>query len=76
MTTRVLHVYIVGDNNFTIIDDAGNLADRLCWDEMVGSIAESTHPLVGLNRARYMMTPTEWEWRRDRWRIRAINEIR
>ncbi len=48
----------VGPNDFTIrIGD--RYADKLTWDEMLGQIAELTHPRV--DRGRYqMLTAEEW----------------
>jgi hypothetical protein len=78
VTTRAFHVYIVDTNSFTVVDDEGNIADRLCWDEMLGCIAEATHPAIRPTRKpRYMHSPDEWLWQFIRWRRQpAINEIR
>jgi hypothetical protein len=59
------------------IDDSGQIdvreGDRYCnglgWDEMLGTIAELTHPRIG--SARYAMrTAEEWEAWRERITVR------
>lgn len=49
---RAITIYCIGGNNFTV-QEGEALCDRLCWDEMLGTIAELTHPRIG--QARYRM---------------------
>ncbi|HOW49896.1 MAG TPA: hypothetical protein PLB26_19820 [Rubrivivax sp.] len=57
--TRCITIYFVNGNDFTV-QEGEALCDRLCWDEMLGTIAELTHPAIG--KARYrMQTPEERE---------------
>ncbi|MFM0101958.1 hypothetical protein PQR01_00220 [Paraburkholderia rhynchosiae] len=55
---RAVTIEIDDGNNFTV-REGERFADGLCWDEMLGTIAELTHPKIG--DARYAMrTATEW----------------
>ncbi|MDE3038746.1 MAG: hypothetical protein KGJ21_09905 [Pseudomonadota bacterium] len=54
------------EDNFTITEDDHN-SGPLGWDEMLGSIAELTHPKIGVMRYA-MRTDEEWSaWREGVW---------
>jgi hypothetical protein len=54
----------IDDGKIEVLED-GKSSGQLAWDEMLGQIAELTHPSLGL--ARYpMLTPEGWEQRRKR----------
>jgi len=61
---RTITIEIRGGNNFTV-REGDRYVDRLGWDEMLGTVAELTHPRIG--QARYRMrTATEHREERDR----------
>ncbi len=67
---RVITISVVGagsSSDYTV-SEAGRSCDGLCWDEMLGTVAELTHPKIG--QAHYRMTTeaerTEREERRAR----------
>lgn len=65
---RIITIVAAADNHFTI-HEGERYCPGLCWDEMLGSIAELTHPAIG--GARYRMeTPDEHAARRDRYRTK------
>jgi hypothetical protein len=43
-------IEVFGDNNF-VVCHKGSVIGPLTWDEMLGAIAEITHPRIG--RSRY-----------------------
>jgi hypothetical protein len=50
-------------NDFTV-REGSRYQEGLCWDEMLGSIAELTHPKIG--ECRYdLLTTEEWKARRE-----------
>lgn len=51
--TRTITIVCRGPNDFDVFEGEA-FTDRLCWDEMLGQIAELTHPAIG--KARYGMT--------------------
>lgn len=53
---RSITIYCVGGNDYTV-QEGEAICDRLCWDEMLGTIAELTHPSIG--KARYRMQTAE-----------------
>lgn len=53
---RVIAIEIHGGNDFTV-RELDRSCDRLCWDEMLGTIGELTHPRIG--NARYRMMTRE-----------------
>ena len=53
-----IEIEIVESNDFTV-RQGDRYCDRLTWDEMLGSIAELTHPRIGECRYR-MLTAEEW----------------
>ena len=54
---RTITISVFAPNDFTIAEGERS-CDRLCWDEMLGTVAEITHPKIGEARYR-MMTPAE-----------------
>lgn len=54
---RTITIVCVGPNSYTVMEGE-RYCDRLCWDEMLGTIAELTHPRIGDARYR-MQTPDE-----------------
>jgi hypothetical protein len=62
---RQITICIDDKNDFTV-HEGDRFADGLCWDEMLGTIAELTHPHIG--SARYAMR-TEAEWAEYRARV-------
>ncbi len=64
MATRTITI-VVHDGNHFDVHEGERYCDRLCWDEMLGTIAELTHPRIG--EARYRMsTPEERQKHRER----------
>ncbi len=70
---RTITIEIDDDNMFTI-READRSCPHLCWDEMLGSIAELTHPRIGNMRYR-MLTDEEHAAERARHETRMA-EIR
>lgn len=56
----------IADNGDIDVREGDRYCDGLCWDEMLGTIAELTHPRIG--SARYAMR-TEAEWAEYRARV-------
>lgn len=54
--TRTITIYCISGSDYTV-QEGETLCDRLCWDEMLGTIAELTHPAIG--KARYRMETAE-----------------
>ena len=52
MMTRTITIICREGNDFDV-QEGERIAPKLCWDEMLGTIAELTHPSI--NRARYRM---------------------
>lgn len=63
---RVVAIEIHGPNDFTV-RELERYQDHLCWDEMLGTIAELTHPKIGQARYR-MQTREEHVAQEARWR--------
>ncbi|GJH31407.1 hypothetical protein CBA19CS91_01640 [Paraburkholderia hospita] len=61
---RVIAIEIHGPNTFTIreIDRA---CEGLCWDEMLGTVAELTHPRIGDARYRMMTREERAAWEKS-----------
>jgi hypothetical protein len=55
---RTITIEIDEDKGYTV-REGDRYHDQLCWDEMLGQIAQLTHPQLGA--ARYQMR-TEAEW--------------
>ncbi len=55
---RTITIEIVDSSDFTVKEGA-RYADKLTWDEMLGTIAELTHPSLGSSSYR-MLTEEEW----------------
>ncbi|AET91059.1 hypothetical protein BYI23_B004520 [Burkholderia sp. YI23] len=61
---RVLVIEINGGNSFTL-HEGDRYHDELCWDELLGMVAEMTHPRLGDGRYG-LRTREEWTaWRRS-----------
>ena len=58
---RTITIEIHDGNDFTIIE-GDRSCDKLCWDEMLGTIAELTHPKVGEARYRMRTAEEQAEW--------------
>lgn len=56
MSTRTITIYCIDQNDYTV-QEGEAICDRLCWDEMLGTIVELTHPRIGA--ARYRMQTAE-----------------
>lgn len=50
------------------VTEAGRTADRLAWDEMLGQIAQLTHPKIGTAHYR-MDTVEEYNAHEDKWQV-------
>jgi hypothetical protein len=61
---REIRIVVDGGNKFDVFEGERH-TDDLTWDEMLGTIAELTHPRIGGCRYR-MQTPAEWQAERDR----------
>jgi len=62
VTTRTITIVCHGGNHFDVFEGE-RYADHLCWDEMLGQVAELTHPSI--NRGRYRMETPEEGWERE-----------
>ncbi|WP_175785520.1 hypothetical protein [Burkholderia ambifaria] len=47
------------------VTESGRVADRLCWDEMLGQIATLTHPEIKAPRYK-MLTAEEYSAQEDK----------
>lgn len=63
---RVIAIEIHGPNDFTV-RELDRYCGELCWDEMLGTVAELTHPRIG-NAYYRMQTRDEHAERESRWR--------
>jgi hypothetical protein len=53
----------IGDEGELSVWEGDLTTERLAWDEMLGQIAEMTHPMLN-NKGHYMMmTQADWEKR-------------
>ncbi len=59
---RTITIDIVDSSDFTV-KEGDRYCDKLTWDEMLGTIAELTHPRLGTSSYRML---TEEEWQRTR----------
>lgn len=59
--TLALIIKAYGPNDFDI-HHAGIVRDHLTWDEMLGAVAEITHPKIGASRypGRLEGEPSRW----------------
>ena len=56
------HVFQEGDERGYLVTESGRNTGGLSWDELLGQIAELTHPSI--RKARYEMhTAEEWQMR-------------
>lgn len=64
--TRTIVIEISGDSSgdYTV-REGDHYCPSLCWDEMLGTIAELTHPRIG--QARYRMWTAEEESAHQEW---------
>ncbi len=67
---RTITIEIVDSNDFTV-KEGDRYCDKLTWDEMLGTIAELTHPRLGTCSYR-MLTEEEW----DRLRLALTNDAK
>lgn len=58
---RVIAIEIHGPNDYTV-RELDRACPHLCWDEMLGTIAELTHPKIGEARYRMRTKEEEAEW--------------
>lgn len=63
MSTLTITIYCISGSDYTV-QEGEAICDRLCWDEMLGTIAELTHPKIG--QARYRMETAEQREERQR----------
>lgn len=68
---RRIEIQVVDGNTFNVVE-GDRMADSLCWDEMLGQVAELTHPKIASARYR-MMTPDERAEYRRRFERRLPN---
>lgn len=57
MATRTITI-VMHDGNWFDVFEGEAYVDRLCWDEMLGEIAQLTHPSIGVSRYQ-MKTPDQ-----------------
>lgn len=57
MRTITIEIADDGGSGDYLVREDDRYCDRLCWDEMLGTIAELTHPKIGV--ARYRMLTAE-----------------
>lgn len=70
---RTITIIVHDGNNFDV-HEGETYSNHLCWDEMLGQIAQLTHPSI--LKARYSMsTPEQHQERADRWRASSIAVI-
>lgn len=62
---RTITVEIHEDNNFTV-REGGSYCPDLCWDEMLGTVAELTHPRLGTARYRMLSASQHARYQRKR----------
>lgn len=67
---RIITIVQTGGNSFSV-HEGERFCDRLCWDEMLGTIAELTHPAIG--GARYRMLDADQFLEEQQRHIDAMN---
>lgn len=60
-------------NDFTV-REGDRYVDRLCWEEMLGQVAEMTHPMINAGRFG-MLTAEEHAAREQRWKDVAASSV-
>ncbi|WP_431068166.1 hypothetical protein [Ralstonia holmesii] len=56
------------------VTESGRTVDRLAWDEMLGQVAQLTHPQLG--KPRYtMLTPEEYHAQEDKYKTSAEQRL-
>ncbi len=68
--TITIEIHDDGASGDYTVREGDRYCPKLCWDEMLGTIAELTHPRIGQARYR-MLTAAEHEAYEDRLRRRA-----
>lgn len=68
---RTITIVCHGANYFDVFEGE-SYTDHLCWDEMLGQIAQLTHPKIG--EPRYEMLTPEGHSERESMRRRAVAE--
>ena len=61
---RQIIITFGGDRGYAVIEN-GCIADRLTWDEMLGQVAQLTHPKINAQRYK-MLTPEEYAAQEDK----------
>lgn len=73
---RVITIVVKSGNHFDVHEGEG-YADYLGWDEMLGCVAELTHPTIARGHARYFHSPEEHDAHQARGdALRSANEAR
>ena len=72
--TITIEIVDVGKSGDYTVREGDRYADRLCWDEMLGTIAELTHPRIG--EARYRMSTAEEHAEQERLREKRLAALR
>lgn len=70
---RTITIEIADGNDFTV-REGSRYADRLCWDEMLGQIAQMTHPNLGDPRYA-MLTEEEHAEKNRQWLEAAAKSV-
>ena len=52
VAVKALTIEIAEGNYFDLVDWYGRRSGGLCWDELLGAVAEITHPTLGASRLR------------------------
>ena len=55
---RIIQIECVEENNYTV-REGDSSRHSLCWDEMLGAIAELTHPAIGSARLHPMLADAD-----------------
>ncbi|GMG89630.1 hypothetical protein Cmtc_08500 [Cupriavidus sp. TKC] len=61
---RQITITFDNDKGFAVTEN-GRTADRLAWDEMLGQVAQMTHPKINEGRYR-MLTIEEYQAQEDK----------
>lgn len=72
---RIITIVVRGGNDFDVHEGEG-FVTKLCWDEMVGQIAQMTHPAIGRPRYRMPTAEEHQEEKEDAERHRMIRRWR
>jgi hypothetical protein len=66
---RQIIITFDNDKGFAVTE-AGRTADRLGWDEMLGQVAQLTHPKIGIPHYK-MQTVEEYNAHEDKYNVPA-----